>query len=70
MAELKVYRMNPLVPVLAYGTKEAACFDMSACLADRPSVKGFDVKNQPVIFLCLKMKMGLLQSNCPQDIVF
>lgn len=58
MAELKVYRMNPSVPILSYGTKEAACFDIAACLEDRPSVSGFYSNNEPVVFLCLKDELG------------
>jgi len=54
MAELKVYRMNPLVPMLGYGTKESACFDLSASLADRSSTKGFYANNEPVVYLCHK----------------
>ena len=65
MAELKIYRMNPLVPMLSYGTEEAACFDLSACLADRASVKGFDPKNESVAFICLKDEDGTFAVKLP-----
>lgn len=65
MAELKIYRMNPLVPMLSYGTKEAACFDLSACLVDRASVKGFDPKNESVLFVCMKDEDGAFLVKLP-----
>ena len=56
--ELRVFKMNEFVPPLVYGTKYSACFDISACLADRPSIKGFDSKNNSVIFICNKDDNG------------
>jgi len=65
MAELKIYRMNPLVPMLSYATEQSACFDLSACLADRASVKGFYENNEPVVFVCLKDESGAFHIKIP-----
>ena len=52
--ELKIYRMNPMVPYVAYGTDDSACFDLAACLMDRPSVKGFYGNNESVVYVVHK----------------
>ena len=54
--ELKIYRMNPMVPYVAYGTEDSACFDLAACLMDRPSVKGFYSNNESVVYIVHKDK--------------
>ena len=56
--ELKIYRMNPLVPSVEYGTNDSACFDLSACLMDRPSVKGFYANNESVVYIVFKDNSG------------
>ena len=50
---LKIYRMNDSVPDLKYGTTDAACFDLSLCLADRATIKGFQPNNEEILFCCL-----------------
>lgn len=59
MPELKIYRMNEKVPPLGYATGESACFDLAACLGDRPSVKGFQPNNEAMIFVCLSDDKGV-----------
>jgi dUTP pyrophosphatase len=59
MSELKIYRMNEMVPSLAYATRESACFDVAACLGDRPSVKGFEPNNKSMLFVCLTDEKGV-----------
>jgi len=63
--QLKIYRMNPLVPMLSYGTEEAACFDIAACLEDRPSVRGYYSNNESVVFICLKNSTGATHITIP-----
>jgi len=55
---LEIYKMNEKVPQISYGTENSACFDLSACLADRPSVKGFYKNNESVIFFCITDEKG------------
>lgn len=52
--DLRIYKMNEMVPTVSYATGEAACFDLAACLADRPSVNGFYPNNENVVYLCLR----------------
>lgn len=62
---LKIYKMNEMVPTVSYATGEAACFDLAACLADRPSIKGFYPNNESVVFVCLKEQDGTSYIKIP-----
>lgn len=63
--DLKIYKMNEMVPTVSYATGEAACFDLAACLADRSSVNGFYPNNEPVIYLCLNDQNGSSHIKIP-----
>jgi dUTP pyrophosphatase len=63
--DLKIYKMNEMVPTVSYATGEAACFDLAACLADRPSIKGFYPNNESVVFVCLKEQDGTSYIKIP-----
>jgi dUTP pyrophosphatase len=56
---LRVFKLSSLTPEIGYGTQSSACFDLSACLADRPSIKGFYGNNEPVIFICVNDDSGI-----------
>lgn len=63
--ELKIYRMNPMVPYVAYATEDSACFDLAACLMDRTTVKGFYTSNEAVTYLVLTDNEGKHRIKIP-----
>lgn len=55
---LRVFKMSEKTPNIVYGTESSACFDLSACLADRQSIKGFYANNESVVFICVNDETG------------
>lgn len=48
MTELKIYKTHPNVALPAFGTQQAACFDLAYQPHGKSSYTGYDVYNKPV----------------------